>query len=264
MSEPASTPDTLDSDGDLIPNSYDAFPNDPRRAFRTALPEDDFLTVAYEDNYPGTGDKDYNDFVARYQVAEIRNADNQIVELLGTVEPVALITIYNHKFGIYIRFPQSQGTLRIENTDHNGNVVQTREKQVSNAADVLIYESTRNAISFVLPDSAPQTKKVHRYRYSYLTDPNFSEAQMRGHRAYFSIRFDTPVEPESMDQVPYDPYLLIRPKNRGYDVHLIGNPALPNSRNPSSAPAGFRNRNGFPWALLVPIPCFTSVISKMM
>ncbi len=252
MNGPASTSDTLDSDGDLIPNSYDAFPNDPRRAFRTVLPEDDFLTVAYEDNYPGTGDKDYNDFAVRYQVAEIRNADNQIVEILGIVEPVALVAAYNHRFGIYIRFTQNQGTLRIENTDHNGNVVKRREKQVRNAADVVVYESTRDSISFVLPDSAPQTKKVYRYNYSYLTNPNFSEAQMNGHRAYFNIRFDVPIEPENIDQAPYDPYLMVKPNNKGYDVHLAGKSALPNSRNPSSAPTDFRNRSGLPWALLVP------------
>ncbi len=254
MSDQAPTPDTLDSDGDLIPNSYDAFPNDPHRAFRTVVPEDDFLTVAYEDNYPGTGDKDYNDFVARYQVIEVSNADNQIVELLGVVEPVVLIAAYNHRFGIYIRFPQGQATLRIENTDHNGNVIQTREKQVSNAADIVVYESTRDSISFVLPDSAPQAQKVHRYRHSYLTDPKFSEAQMRGHRAYFSIRFNVSIEADSMEEAPYDPYLIISPemRYRGYDVHLAGKKALPSSRNPSYAPTGFRNRNGFPWALLVP------------
>ena len=42
-------PDAIDSDGDTIPNIYDAFPNDPQRAFQRGLVEDDFLTVAFND-----------------------------------------------------------------------------------------------------------------------------------------------------------------------------------------------------------------------
>ena len=239
-------PDTIDSDGDTIPNIYDAFPNDPNRAFQRALADDDFLTVAYEDNYPEIGDADYNDYVVRYQVIAARNAQNQIVELYGVVEPVYMNTILRHSFGIYIRFPQNQGELIIRNTNHEGQLVRIRAKRVANAADIVVYPNTKASVSFVLPEGT-EGERVHSYSYSYSFNRQFSEAQMYGHRAYFNLRFDAPVDPSEIDPSPYDPYL----KRAFYDTHLVGKQSLPGSANPAEQ-VGFRDAKGYPWALLVP------------
>ncbi len=57
-----------DSDGDLIPDLYDAFPDDPDRSFSVNIPADGTLTIAFEDNFPNLGDGDYNDFIASYRI----------------------------------------------------------------------------------------------------------------------------------------------------------------------------------------------------
>ncbi len=246
--------DVMDSDGDLIPNSFDAFPHDPQRAFRIVLPEDDFLTVAYQDDFPRTGDNDYNDFVVRYQVVEVRNARNQVTDIIGTVEPVMLKAAYDHKFVIGIGLGQAQGSLTIENTDHAGNVTKTRTQSVDGVANITVYESTRSAFSLEYKDIPTGTRKVrHPYYNSYvflLTNPIY-EAQLYGHRADFVLSLDTPQSSDSIDQAPYDPYIIVN-HEQAYDIHLPGKQALPNTHNPSSAPENFRNSNGFPWALLVP------------
>ena len=210
-------PDTIDSDGDTIPNIYDAFPNDPNRAFQRSLTDDDFLTVAFNDNYPETDDADYNDYVVRYQVIEARNAQNQIVELYGVVEPVYMKTILRHSFGIYIRFPLNQGELTITNTNYEGQFSRIRTRRVANAADIVVYPNTEKSISFVLPEGT-EGKRAHSYNYAYFFQRRFSNAQMYGHRSYFSLRFDAPVDPDEIDSSPYDPYL----KRANYDIHLAG------------------------------------------
>ena len=268
------SPDTTDRDGDSIPDIYDAFPADPDRAFQRTFPENDFLTIAFEGAYPRIGDADYNDYVARYQITENLNAQNKIVGLYGIVEPVTMRTASTRLgFGIYIRFPQNQGTLTVRNTDYDGQLGGLREERVSDAADISVYSDTRDSISFVKRTDAPLPgicrlyNSVYTYQHSYLSNPCL---EMYGHRAYFNVRFDTPVAPAEIDSAPYDPYLR-KKRNTGYlsiqinpdgtvtqtpadyDIHLAGKEPLPNSGNPARlAESGFRDADGYPWALLVP------------
>ena len=59
-------PNVNDSDGDGLIDSLDEFPNDYRRAYSSYYPnEDDFVTLAYEDNWPKLGDYDFNDLVVK-------------------------------------------------------------------------------------------------------------------------------------------------------------------------------------------------------
>ena len=94
----------LDSDDDLIPDVYDAFPYDETRSFKNTIPNDTVLTIAFEDNFPNLGDGDYNDLLAYYQVVQIKNNENNITDILGFSEAIAKIAGYNHRFGLRINF----------------------------------------------------------------------------------------------------------------------------------------------------------------
>ncbi|MCK5200229.1 MAG: LruC domain-containing protein, partial [Spirochaetales bacterium] len=203
-----------DSDGDMIPDIYDAVPNDPNKAFSNSTPS---LTVAFEDLFlrAQAGDADYNDFIAKYSITEILNSDNHIVEIQGEVEAVAKMAGYNHLFGIMIDDLPEGTILNVDYIDSSGNS-QNSEATINGLADIVLFESTKNAV---------------------------------GMNAGFSIIFDSEAAEDRSElvQVPYNPYLLVF--NTGHDIHLIGEDALPGSINPGD---NYQDSDGFPWALLVP------------
>ena len=209
-----------DRDGDGVPDVYDAFPDDPASAFAQNVPADGPLTVAFEDLYlqAQAGDADYNDLVAQYQLTIVTNAENKVVQVKGRAQAVAKLAGYNHRFGIF--FGPFSGDARLDVTRYNktGQPLsgdQGNHRKVKGQADIILFQSTRECIGRV-------------------TD--------------FSLSFETPQEPDQIDQPPYDPYLYVY--NTGYDIHLIGESPLPGSRNPAGS--SFRDAQGFPWALLVP------------
>ncbi len=71
-----------DTDGDGVPDDQDDYPNDPDKAFNNFSPEEGtWATLAFEDLWPGTGDYDFNDLVLFYNMNQITNADNEVVEI---------------------------------------------------------------------------------------------------------------------------------------------------------------------------------------
>ncbi len=73
-----------DADGDGVPDSEDAYPNDPYRAFNTFFPASGPGTLAFEDLWPSRGDYDLNDAVVGYRFKVVTNAQNNVVDLFGT------------------------------------------------------------------------------------------------------------------------------------------------------------------------------------
>jgi hypothetical protein len=69
-----------------------------------------------------------------------------------------------------------------------------------------------------------------------------------GRTTKFSLTFATPQDPSAIDKPPYNPYLFVY--NTGHDIHLIGEEPLPSSVNSADT---YRDAEGFPWALLVPM-----------
>ncbi|MBE1298604.1 MAG: LruC domain-containing protein [Alteromonadaceae bacterium] len=72
-------PEVNDSDADGIPDEQDEFPNDYRRTYSTYYPNaNDWVTLAFEDNWPKLGDYDMNDLVVRERMQTIYSADGGI------------------------------------------------------------------------------------------------------------------------------------------------------------------------------------------
>lgn len=71
-----------DADNDGVADSEDAYPTDPYRAFNSYYPaQNQFGTLAFEDNWPNRADYDFNDVVVNYNMNTVTNANNQIVEI---------------------------------------------------------------------------------------------------------------------------------------------------------------------------------------
>lgn len=225
-----------DSDGDFIPDVYDAFPNDAARAFQYDVPVIRFLTVAFEDNFPALGDGDFNDFIARYFVTKITNAENKIVEIQGVAEAVARVAGYDHRFGIVINFPGNTAQVTLQYNNHTGAATSTSTYAATDKANLVIFERTKQAFTRLNGGSGVDNGYNDRPRSN-------------GHSTNFSIVFAAPADPTSVDEAPYDPYIYVH--NTGYDIHLLGKQPLSPTNNPAGS--SFRDGNGYPRALLVPV-----------
>lgn len=78
-SELVALPQSNDSDADGIADELDEFPNDFKRAYSSYYPsENDYVTLAFEDNWPNVGDYDLNDLVISEKLRIIYNANAEI------------------------------------------------------------------------------------------------------------------------------------------------------------------------------------------
>jgi LruC domain-containing protein len=96
------TEEQLDSDGDGVTDEDDDYPLDEKRAF------DNFshwATLAFEDLWPAKGDYDFNDLVLSYQVNQVTNAQNMVVELKNDFSIRAIGAGFENGFAV--QFPIS-------------------------------------------------------------------------------------------------------------------------------------------------------------
>ncbi|MBX3720200.1 MAG: LruC domain-containing protein [Turneriella sp.] len=247
--ESVNLPVLTDSDGDGIADVYDAFPNDAQRAFQVDVPVVRFLTVAFEDNFPGVGDADFNDFVARYYVSRTTNADGKIVELTGIAEAVARAAGYDHRFGILINFAGAGAQVSIRYNDYNGNQTSNSTYHTTDSANLILFNSTKQAFTRLNGGSGVDNG------YNSCQPPVVTtncQPRSNGHSTNFTVTFDAPIDATAVDDAPFDPYIYVH--NTGYDVHLLGKPPLVGTNNPAVTwPQGFRDATGWPRGLLVPM-----------
>ena len=133
-----------DSDGDGIADCYDAFPDDPDLAFSRAIPSSDYITIAFEDNYPELGDGDYNDFVARYRVVEYRSAGNRLARIDGVAEAVARGAGFDHEFGIVVSFAGTSAKAQVSYYNDAGELIGTAKPQGGESVRIVAFESTKD------------------------------------------------------------------------------------------------------------------------
>jgi len=242
LAESSATGDYTDTDGDGIIDSYDAEPLNPEVAFVRSIPVGGALTVAFEDNYPELGDGDYNDFVTTYSLTEYRSSRNKLVKVRGQAQALARGAGFEHEFGLALRF---------DGLDAAGTVIYDARSGLS---DLQVSGS-----DLVVLPLFPATREAFERTGAGDTMDNVKLAGETsiGHVTNFTVTYTASSRKPSADiWKPYDPYLRVfHPDGPDVDVHLIGQPPLPDSENHLLDPApasGFRDENGFPRALLVP------------
>lgn len=241
---------TEDSDGDGIPDVYDADPDSSDTAFSFDVPADGWITVAYEDNFPEIGDGDYNDFVASYST-EVSTSGDQVNTLIINVDARARVAGYDHEFGFVIRMPGLRGTMNMAVTDPETGEVTTVVSSASvsdpdgTGARIPVFEYTKQAFTKTGPSPGGVDNGYPEYLNSVGHHVEIEIYQIRA-----IDRFNPP-DPWYVEMAPFDPYLYIH--NTDYDVHLIDKPELDLTNNPAETfDWGFRDPAGYPRALLVP------------
>ena len=99
-----------DTDGDGVPDSLDAYPTDPTRAYNNYYPSSTGGgTLAFEDQWPSKGDFDMNDVVMGYHYNIVTTAQNNVAQVVATYTLFA--TGGNDGNSFAVQFPTTSGSV---------------------------------------------------------------------------------------------------------------------------------------------------------
>ena len=237
-----------DSDGDGIPNNVDEYPADPTRAFNNYYPgQHSFATLAFEDMWPYKADYDFNDMVIDYQLNQITNGNNKVVEIKSTWVLRAMGASYRNGFGIQLGLaPDAIASVSGQHlTEGLINLNANGTEAGQNNAVVILFDNGYK----VLPSGSSGYTGVN-------TSPG--QAFVTPDTLHLNI---TMAQPQNQVQVgipPYNPFIFIN-RNRGREVHLgnqaptsLADPSLFNTYDDTSNPSTgryYRTQNNLPWAI---------------
>ena len=240
-----------DCDGDGVMEALDAFPEDIERSFQTFYPgKDSFGFIVYEDNYPFVGDGDFNDFVVAYQNSFITNGVGEVKEVTGKYHSIARGAAYIHSFLVGLH-PDESGVYKLTRKNVDGSIDVDQEVAFSpGRQDLEIFNSTHAAL---VDEDSPG-----HFANTYEDHPH----QVQGQSAEMSLVFDQTMPRNDLQTIPFDPYIYIY--NSHVDVHLPGNEKIENSENPADASTNFVDKNGYPWAMVLPMNWKYPLENKMI
>ncbi len=241
-----------DSDGDGIPDTLDAFPEDPDRAARRFYPSaTGFGSLAFEDLWPKKGDFDMNDLVVAYRTVETLNARNEIVDLKLIYEIRARGAGADNGFAVH--FP-GLGREAID----PANTTLTLGTQ---APVTLAPETGQNeAVMILTSNVTPLTNTGKAFPCSMMNSitkcPRNPFVPMD-----VNIHFRQPLTKAQLGDAPYNPFIF-RTTKRGLEVHLVDHPPTAKAdpklfgtlddRTDLATGRTYRTLDDQPWALDVP------------
>jgi LruC domain-containing protein len=233
---------TQDGDGDGAPDDVDEFPSDPSRAYTCTYDG----TLAFEDLWPSQGDYDFNDMVVDYDITQISDANNDVVELGLDYTLRAAGTGFNNGFGFQFEnvAPTAVQSVNGQNLQE-GYVVNNPNgtEQNQQLATIIVFDNLFN----IMPN--PGTKFIN----TVVGETNVSPETLS-----LSVNFVNPVDLNDLGLPPYNPFIIIK-KNRGAEVHLpdmmptdlADLNLLGSVDDDSDAGSGkyYKTVNNLPWAL---------------
>lgn len=238
----------IDTDLDGVNDLLDEFPTDPNRAYTNYYPaKDAWANIAFEDQWPVSGDYDLNDLVVKYQYKWVCNGSNQVVELFANYAPIASGATYQNGFGVQFPFTASniQSVTGYHHTDNYISLNANGTEASQSNAVIIPFDNCR---SLIKPVSAS----------SPMINTDMSLAKVQGDTTKLKISFTSPLSMASFGIAPFNPFIICD-KKRGFEVHLPG--MLPtdlidktqfgkgvDNTNPASN-TYFVTKQNYPWAL---------------
>jgi LruC domain-containing protein len=239
-----------DTDGDGVQDQFDAFPNDPTRAYITYSPSSTgWSTLAFEDNWPTKGDYDVNDLVVNYRYTFIANAQNAVVEMTGEFLPVAAGAAYKNGFGVQLPIAAS-AVASVTGQSLLKNYIQLAANGVESGQAKAVFIPFDNHENLL--KNADGSTQVN-------SDPNKPKATAT--QATIVIKFTSPVPMANLGNAPFNPFLIVN-QVRGTEIHLPNNTPTDKMNNSlfgtfddnSSSTSGkyYLSNESSPWALSFP------------
>lgn len=236
-----------DTDEDGVADDADDYPNDPTKAFDTYYPAENINgTIAFEDMWPSKGDYDFNDLIMDYNINQILNADNDLVEIVSEFSLRAIGAGYHN--GFYIQFPFSQDKIDSLNIGENESI------QWDTNTEKAVLRLFPDASDLLLPPPDASGSWVN-------TVPG--ETYVAPVSLSFNIVLTEPLSTADLTYLPpYNPFLTVN-GYRGREVHFAGYP--PTSKvdttffrtgDDDSDPDEnryYKSANNLPWAVQIPI-----------
>lgn len=215
--------------------------------------------LAYEDNWPETGDYDFNDVVIRLNSSMIVSEENHVKKLSMSGELTAMGASYNNGFAI-----QLEG---ITNEDIDSDTIRFKINGVDAKAP-LLETGTEYAVLKVSEDLWKYVTAGGCWFYKT------EEGCTSQHEFKFSIslQFTRDVSVDNFPQAPYKPFIFATPgtehgdvfaKNpgRGLEIHLKNKTptaladtsyfGLAEDASTLSSGATYQTKNGLPWAIAI-------------
>ncbi|MEQ8237967.1 MAG: LruC domain-containing protein [Cyclobacteriaceae bacterium] len=238
----------IDADNDGVSDIYDEFPNDINLAYSYVYPgENSYGTFAFEDNWPGFGDYDFNDLVVDYQYEQLANASNKMTELHSTFIIKAVGAGFSNGFGVELDINSSEVSQVLGSQLHGdlfsinaSGVENNQTKAVIPVTDAAHYNF--NTRGFVNTDTS----------FDYLTPDTI----------HVDITFSRALGLSEAGAAPFNPFIVIN-QTRGREAHLPGysptdlvDQSYFGTGNDDSKPnldIYYRSQTGLPWGMNLPI-----------
>ncbi len=233
-----------DSDNDGIADVNDAYPKDGTKAFNIYAPaQDEYGTVAFEDNWPKQGDYDLNDLVVEYNYQMVTNTSNKVTELIGKFKLVATGAEYNNGFGLRLPLPNTLIS-NVITKDPSRAINWESQGDASEDAVFIIFNDAHTILNATGPiNTIPGKKKVEPVEFE------------------LHIKFKNPILMVDLGFAPFDPFIFVD-GDRSREVHLPDHAPttqansrwMGNSHDTSDPGRGrfYKSETNLPWALHVP------------
>ncbi|MEI6900537.1 MAG: LruC domain-containing protein, partial [Bacteroidota bacterium] len=243
---------TVDTDQDGVPDSYDDYPQDNLRAFNNFITSSGYNTLVFEDLWPGQGDYDFNDMVIGYQVNTITSAQNKIVETKATFVIRAIGGSFRSGFG----FNLPGCTVPASAFTSTGSVL--HEGYVTLLSNGL--EAQQSKPTIIVFDNAYWLMPGQ----SGVLGVNVQQGVAFVNPDTVRIHINYPANTYTLSQLDinsFNPFIMVN-KTRGREVHLPDNPPTSladltyfGTSGDDSQPSShryYKTKNNLPWAMNIP------------
>ncbi|HYG15784.1 MAG TPA: LruC domain-containing protein, partial [Bacteroidia bacterium] len=239
-----------DADGDGAADAQDEYPNDATRAFNSYYPNAaSTATLAFEDLWPSQGDYEFNDLTLAFNIQQVLNADNKVVEYKVKMKVKSVGGSFDNGFGFQL------DELAPGDINSVTGQVLVRNLITRNANNTEAGQSKAVIICYDSPEPTLQRAAGSMFNTIKANGQGTSDS------VYLSVTFTNPVEEAKLTIDKFNPFIFTN-KRRGYEVHMgnykptsLANTALFGTSNDRTNPGTntyYKNANGMPWAILIP------------